>query len=111
MRYETITAVIRRAKLQDVYAQLDELNVPGSTVTEVHGRGAYTDRYGADLEHTVPHVRMEIVIPARQTDAVVQGLLGSAHTGAAGDGFVTVHPVTSVYRVRTQSSMTGGDHD
>src|SRR3954447_12579207 len=105
-----VTAVIKPHKWEDVRVALESVGVTGMTVSEVSGYGrqkGHTEVYrGAEYDVAlVPKIRIEIVVPDGDADAVVGILVKTAQTGRIGDGKVWVAPVESVVRVRT------GDRD
>jgi nitrogen regulatory protein P-II 1 len=101
-----VTAVIKPHKWEDVRVALESVGVTGMTVSEVSGYGrqkGHTEVYrGAEYDVAlVPKIRIEIVVPDADTDAVVEAIVGSAQTGRIGDGKVWVAPIENVVRVRT----------
>jgi nitrogen regulatory protein P-II 1 len=105
-----VTAVIKPHKWEDVRVALESVGVTGMTVSEVSGYGrqkGHTEVYrGAEYDVAlVPKIRIEIVVPDGDADAVVDTILRSAQTGRIGDGKVWVQGIEGVVRVRT------GDRD
>ena len=105
-----VTAVVKPHKWEDVRVALESVGVTGMTVSEVSGYGrqkGHTEVYrGAEYDVAlVPKIRIEIVVPDGDVDAVVGAISTSAQTGRIGDGKVWVSSVDSVIRVRT------GDRD
>jgi nitrogen regulatory protein P-II 1 len=105
-----VTAVIKPHKWEDVREALETFGVTGMTVSEVSGYGrqkGHTEVYrGAEYDIAlVPKVRIEIVVPDGDVEAVVDAIVRTAQTGRIGDGKVWVQAVESVVRVRT------GDRD
>ena len=105
-----VTAVIKPHKWEDVRVALESVGVTGMTVSEVSGYGrqkGHTEVYrGAEYDVAlVPKIRIEIVVPDGDADAVVDTILRSAQTGRIGDGKVWVQAIEGVVRVRT------GDRD
>jgi len=101
-----ITAIIKPFKLDDVKAALDEAGVRGMTITEVRGHGrqrGHTELYrGAEyVVDFVPKLKLEVVVPAEQADAVVDAIRSSAATGKVGDGKIFVLDVERTVRIRT----------
>ncbi|GAA0632390.1 MULTISPECIES: P-II family nitrogen regulator [Sporichthya] len=101
-----VTAVIKPFKLDDVRTALEQLGVHGMTVTEASGYGrqrGHTEVYrGAEyVVDLVPKVRLEVLVDAADTEAVIGAIISAAQTGKIGDGKVWVTPVESVVRVRT----------
>ena len=82
------------------------LGVTGMTVTEVKGFGrqkGHTEIYRG-AEYTVdfiPKIKLDIVVTDDQTEAVIEGIKGSARTGAIGDGKIFVSDVNQAIRIRT----------
>ena len=109
-----ITAVIRAEKLNEVIEALMNHRVHGLTATEVRGFGRQFGQPdpGADLDlglpRTVallPKVRLDLVVPDDNADALADVVAKHARTGVIGDGKIWVSEVGSVLRVRT------GDRD
>ena len=101
-----IKAVIKPSKLDDVRDALSELGVSGLTITEVKGFGrqkGHTERYrGAEyVVNFLPKVKLEVVVPAAQVDAVVKAIAAAANSGKIGDGKIFVTPVEDAIRIRT----------
>ncbi len=105
-----VTAVVKPHKWEDVRVALESVGVTGMTVSEVSGYGrqkGHTEVYrGAEYDIAlVPKIRIDIVVPEGDVDAVVGAISSSAQTGRIGDGKIWVSGVDSVVRVRT------GDQD
>jgi nitrogen regulatory protein PII len=101
-----VTAIIKPFKLDDVREALGEAGVQGITVTEVKGFGrqkGHTELYrGAEyVVDFLPKVRIDVVVPEDQVDAVVDAISNAAKTGKIGDGKIFVSPVEKVVRIRT----------
>lgn len=101
-----IEAVIRPEKLEDVREALDEAGFHGMTVTEVEGRGRQKGvtlqwRAGEYCVDFLPKAKLEVVVPEREADAVIDVVQEAARTGEVGDGKIFVTPVEDVVRVRT----------
>jgi nitrogen regulatory protein P-II 1 len=109
-----ITAVIRAEKLNEVIEALMNHRVHGLTATEVRGFGCQFGQPapGTDLDHGLPRsvallskVRLDLVVPDDDADALAEVVAKHARTGVIGDGKLWVSEVSSVLRVRT------GDRD
>ncbi|MDE3150692.1 MAG: P-II family nitrogen regulator [Gemmatimonadota bacterium] len=98
MTWCKVTAIVRGLALERVEQQLEQLGVPGVTVTQVRGFGEYRDFFRHDW--TVGHARLELYVPQGDADRYVAAILEAARTGEPGDGIVTVAPVESVIRIR-----------
>ncbi|MEF8792146.1 P-II family nitrogen regulator [Thiohalorhabdus sp.] len=107
-----VSAIIKPFKLDDVREALGEAGVQGITVTEVKGFGrqkGHTELYrGAEyVVDFLPKVRLDVVVPEDQVQAVAEAISNAAHTGKIGDGKIFVSPVEQVIRIRT--GETDGD--
>ena len=101
-----IEAIIKPFKLDDVKTAVHELGVQGLTLTEVRGFGrqkGHTEVYrGAEyVVDFLPKLKLEIVVPDEQTNAVLEAIVTAASTGKIGDGKIFVVPVENVVRIRT----------
>ncbi len=101
-----IMAIIKPFKLGDVRDALNELSVSGMTVSEVRGFGrqkGHTELYRGS-EYVVDFLnklKLEVVVPAEEVDAVVNAIADAANTGRIGDGKIFVTPVEDAIRIRT----------
>ncbi len=101
-----IEAIIKPFKLDEVREALAEVGVTGLTVTEVKGFGrqkGHTELYrGAEyVVDFLPKVKIEVVVGADKTDAVLEAIVKAARTGKIGDGKIFVTSVERVVRIRT----------
>ena len=101
-----IEAIIRPFALDDVKERLTELGVGGMTVTDVRGFGRTggkreVHRGSAYVVDFVPKLKLEVIVPARLAEEVVQVVCQVAATGRIGDGKIFVTPVLDVIRIRT----------
>ncbi len=101
-----IEAIIRPFALDDVKERLTELGVGGMTVTEVRGFGRTggkreVHRGSAYVIDFVPKIKIEVVVPSRLVEEVVQAVREVAATDRIGDGKIFVLPVLDAIRVRT----------
>lgn len=101
-----IEAIIKPFKLDEVKDKLSGLGIQGMSVSEIKGFGrqkGHTELYrGAEyVVDFLPKVKLEIVVPDRLADAVVEAILSSAKTGRIGDGKIFVFPIEEVIRIRT----------
>ena len=101
-----VTAIVQPHRLDDVKKALEAAGVHGMTVSEANGYGrqhGHTEVYrGAEYTiELVPKVRIEVVVDDLDAPAVVDAVVGAAHSGRIGDGKVWTVPVEEVVRVRT----------
>lgn len=101
-----VTAVIQRKKLEAVTAALSAKGIGGATVTDVLGYGAQGGRkevfrgkeYSVDF---LPKTKLEVIVPARIVEEIIDTIVEAARTGSIGDGKVWATDLTGVVRVRT----------
>ncbi len=101
-----VMAIVRPAKVDDVTAALEKLNLPGLTVTEVRGHGrqkGHTATYrGAEYDvNLLPKAMIETVVPTELVEPAVAAITAAARTGEVGDGRVFVIPVERSTNIRT----------
>jgi nitrogen regulatory protein P-II 1 len=101
-----ITAIIKPFKLDEVREALAEVGVTGLTVTEVKGFGrqkGHTELYrGAEyVVDFLPKVKVEVILPDKQTEQAIEAIVKAARTGRIGDGKIFVSQVSEVVRIRT----------
>jgi nitrogen regulatory protein P-II 1 len=104
-----IEAIIRPFRIDDVREALGELGVKGMTLTEVKGYGrqkGHTELYrGSEYQiDFLPKIKLEVVVPDKLADKVVDTIMNAAKTGQVGDGKIFVYDVGDVIRVRTGES-------
>jgi nitrogen regulatory protein P-II 1 len=97
---------VRPNRVDDVREALEQLNLPGMTVTEVRGHGrqkGHTAIYrGKEYSVTLlPKVEIEVVVHDDVADQVIEAIIKAARTGEIGDGRVFVTPIEHSYNIRT----------
>jgi nitrogen regulatory protein P-II 1 len=101
-----IEAIIRPFRIDDVREALAEIGVKGMTLTEVKGYGrqkGHTELYrGSEYQiDFLPKIKLEVIVPDRMEDQVIEAILKTARTGQVGDGKIFVYNVEDAVRVRT----------
>ena len=101
-----VTAIIQPPMLDQVQTALVHLGVRGMTVSEVTGyarQQGHKEVYRGETMTVdfVLKVRLEILTPDADADAIVGTIVMAARTGEVGDGKVWVTTLDSVTRVRT----------
>ncbi|MCS6766002.1 MAG: P-II family nitrogen regulator [Candidatus Protistobacter heckmanni] len=101
-----VTAIVKPFKLDEVREALAAVGVTGLTVTDVKGFGrqkGHTELYrGAEyVVDFLPKIKIEVVVPDAQCDAVIEAVVNAARTGKIGDGKIFVTDVGQVVRIRT----------
>ena len=104
-----IEAVVKPFKLDEVREALAEVGVTGLTVTEVKGFGrqkGHTELYrGSEYQiDFLPKIKLEVVVPDRLAEKVIETILKTAKTGQVGDGKIFISDVEDAVRVRTGES-------
>lgn len=104
-----VTAIIKPFKLDEVRDALTAVGVHGLTVTEVKGYGrqkGHTEIYrGAEYAVSfLPKLKIEVAVPAKLVDQVVDTITATAKTGQIGDGKIFVTPIEQAVRIRTGES-------
>ena len=102
-----IEAIIQPSRLETVKDALHEIGVEGMTVLEVRGHGrqkghteVYRGReYDVDL---LPKTKIEMVLPDRLVEPVVNAILRAAKTGKIGDGKIFISSVEESIRIRNE---------
>ena len=102
-----IKSIVRPNKVDEVKEALAKLNVSGMTVTEVRGHGrqkGHTEVYRG-REYTVdllPKIKLEMVLPDKLVNTVVDTILKTAKTGKIGDGKIFLSRVDEAIRIRNE---------
>lgn len=102
-----IEAIIRPAKVGDVFAALGNAGCPGLTASEVEGQGK---QKGVDLEFRgkkyrtslMTKAKFEIIANDEDVDRLVDTICEAALTGKEGDGKIFIYPMEEVIRIRTK---------
>ena len=101
-----IVAIIRVEKFEDVKDALEKLGYPGMTKTMVEGHGKQKG-IKQQFRGTVyevefsPKMKIELVVPDKEVDGIIDTIVNNARTGEVGDGKIFVSPIERVVRVRT----------
>lgn len=105
-RMTMIQCVFKGERLFDVQKAMEDIDIVGMTIWEVKGHG----RQMGHIEHyrgletkvnLLPKLMLEIVVPEKEVEIIVQSLLDAARTGDIGDGKIFLIPVADAIRVRT----------
>ena len=100
-----VEAIIQTSRFESVKDALREIGIEGMTVTEVRGHGrqkGHTEVYRG-REYTVdllPKLKIEMVLPDKLVDAVVDTISKAAKTGKIGDGKIFLSRVDDAIRIR-----------
>ena len=100
-----LEAIIQPSRFESVKDALREIGVEGMTVIEVRGHGrqkGHTEVYRG-REYTVdllPKIKIEIILPDKLLQSVVDTILKTAKTGKIGDGKIFVSRIDDAIRIR-----------
>ena len=103
MEIKKVVAIVRTDALKDVEDRLRVIGVPGITVDRVKGFGEYANFFTPDWMSA--YARVEVLTDVVQAQRIVDAIIQAAHTGAAGDGIVSVLPVEKLYRIRDHREL------
>src|SRR5260221_11760709 len=109
-----IEALIRPRKLSEVTDALIALGVDDFTVTQVLGSGRQQGRKECyrGVEYTVEFVsrmRLEVLASEALSSQIVEAILTTARTGAAGDGMIFVYSFADAISVRIDDPISVAD--
>lgn len=111
-----ITAIVRPEKLDELVDAVIDSKGRGITVTEVRGFGRQYGELAAGTAGPdvtadglprsrraalLGKVRLDVLVPDEDLQAMVDAIARHARTGVIGDGKIWVSPIDSVLRVRT----------
>src|SRR2546423_1959149 len=101
-----VAAVFRPDRLDAVSQTLEDQGYGGFTITDVRGHGQSPEKVGEwrgqTYELHVTHKLMiEIIVEDAEVDGAVKAIMAGAHTGAVGDGLITVSELAAVFSIRT----------
>jgi nitrogen regulatory protein P-II 1 len=104
-----VTAIIQPEMLETVQKALIRHGIGGMTISEVSGYGSqrgHIEVYRGE-EYTIDFitkVRVEVLVPAEDAEALAGVIVQAAQTGQVGDGKVWIIPVDNIVRIRTGES-------
>jgi nitrogen regulatory protein P-II 1 len=101
-----VKAFVRPDRLSDIVHHLRQEGVCCLTVFEGEGTGHYTDEREdfPSLKHPFSHSKiekLELVIPDRQVEKVLEIIHKNGKTGYSGDGIIYITDVKDMVKVKT----------
>jgi nitrogen regulatory protein P-II 1 len=107
-----IEAIIRPHKLEDIREALLEAGIHGMTVSEVQGFGrqkGHAETYrGAEYKiEFIPKVKLDVVVPDKLLQTVIDIIIKKGQTGNVGDGKIFISTIDDAIRIRTEESGDG----
>ena len=102
-----VTAYVRPHRLEDVKTAVSNLDISGLTVTDVRGCGSSPEApstfAGQEMLVALPmRSKIEVVVPDKLLEPVINAVIETARTGEPGDGKLFVEPVLDAIRIRTE---------
>lgn len=101
-----IVAIVREDRFSMIKDALLDIGYPGMTITEVRGHGqqkGITEQWRGRTYRTdfIKKIQMEMVVPDKDVDKIIQCIVKEAKTGSIGDGKIFLNPIEDAIRVRT----------
>ena len=101
-----VVAIIQPFKLEEVGEALRKVGISGVHMTDVMGFGHQKEpaeiyRGIENAVSYVPKVKIEVMVPTRLVDKVVDAIMRSAATGQIGDGKIFVADIDPALRICT----------
>jgi nitrogen regulatory protein P-II 1 len=105
-----VEAFIQPAKLADVRAALQDLDVVGIALSEVLGHGGSSSHKvvyrGAEYCVESSMTKLEMLVSSLQVDEVVDAISRAARTDSTGDdGMILIYEVADAVRIRTKERV------
>lgn len=97
MGFKLITATLNILVLDKVEQRLAEIAVPGLSVSETKGYGAYKNFFQRDMMST--HARIHIYAPVARVEEIVDAIIEAGGVGVEDDGVIAVSPIDVIFRV------------
>ncbi len=101
-----IVAIVREDRFSIIKDALSDIGYPGMTVTEVRGHGqqkGITEQWRGRTYRTdfLKKIQMEMVVPDKDVDKIIECIVKEAKTGSIGDGKIFLNPIEDAIRIRT----------
>ena len=97
MGFKLITATLNVLMLDKVEKGLAEIAVPGLSVSETKGYGAYRNFFQRDMMST--HARIQIYAPEARVEEVINAIVEAGGVGADDDGVIAVSTIDAIFRI------------
>lgn len=106
MSMKQITAIIRPEKFEAVRSAIQRSGYPGIMISDIEGHGKQKgieqvwrgEKFRMEL---LPKIKIQIVVPASETEKIIQDIIKAAKTGNVGDGKIFISSVDEAIRIRT----------
>ena len=103
MNFVAITATINKLKFEAVERKLQELSVPGLSVSETKGYGEHKNFFEKDWMG--PYARLLIYAPAEDADRIATTIMDAAHAGLDDDGIIAISPVNQLFKISSKTEI------
>ncbi len=103
-----VECILRPSSILAVKEGLSKLGIKGMTVTEVIGCGWQKGHMEGEANwntelniNLLPKTKIEMVVPDRIVEEVIELIIEIARTGEIGDGKIFTSPIGNAVRIRT----------
>lgn len=101
-----IKAIVQPFMVEEILRRLEDLDIPGLTLSEVRGWGRTRGEGARETVQEAGHAfarktKIEIVVPDAQAPPIVAAIAAAARTGRPGDGKIFVSGVERALRIRS----------
>ena len=101
-----IKAIVQPFMVEEILHRLENLEIPGVTLSEVRGWGRSRAEGARETVQEAGHAfalktKIEVVVPDAMVEPIVDAISSAARTGRPGDGKIFVSGVERVLRIRT----------
>jgi nitrogen regulatory protein P-II 1 len=97
MSYKMIFAIVRDEKRESVEEALNQLGVPGLSISRIKGYGEYINFYSRDW--LTDRSKLVVMVEEASVKDTIEAICKAAHTGVAGDGVIAVVPVEQMVHI------------
>ncbi|WP_286829267.1 MULTISPECIES: P-II family nitrogen regulator [Kordiimonas] len=104
MGFVALTATIHKLKCGAVEKRLQEIGVPGMSVSETRGFGDYKNFFQSDWMGA--YARLLVYVPQEEVERIAEAIMDVAHTGLDSDGVIAISPITRLFRISDKTEIT-----
>ena len=98
MLFSKVVMIINITDYELISDEINQLNVPGITVSHVQGFGDYLNEYSP--QGLCESLKVEIYTSSEQADSIAKKLSKMATNMTEGGGMVAIEPVTKLLNVK-----------
>ena len=101
-----IKAIVQPFMVEEILHRLENLEIPGVTLSEVRGWGRSRAEGARETVQEAGHAfalktKIEVVVPDAMVEPIVDAISSAARTGRPGDGKIFVSDLGQAIRIRT----------